>query len=196
LIWTATFVIAVCLFKSCETKASVRVVKPNKARVIYGKGHGKDVALWVARSCVGEAGFDSGESGECAAIAHIYRKRTKVTQFNLYQVTRRYSAAIKKGPHQKRKWVFYLCRDLKKPKYWSKGLHWPNYRDKWASILKLCDDFIAGKVLDPIPHADHYGGRMDRHRAKKWNWYKLDTPDFKNHFWSVTCPKRKEKNDA
>ena len=193
LTWTVTLVGAYCLFHSCEASASVRPVKASKARVIYGKGHGKDVALWLARSCVGEAGFSSGETGECSAILHVYRKRAKLTRFNLYQVVRRYSAAIKKGPHQKRDWVFHLNRKGTKPKNWG-NLKWKVYKPRWIEILNLCDQFLKNEIPDPLPHADHYGGKMDRHRADQWKWFRLKTPGYSNYFWSVNDPKKKEKS--
>lgn len=149
-----------------------------------------DVALWLARSCVGEAGFDSGSTGECAAIASVYRKRADVSRFNLYQVIRKYSAAVKPGPHQSRRWVFHLSRDLGKPKQWNTRLRWSNYRGKWEEVLSVCDDFVDGKVPDPVPLADHYGGWVDRWRARKAGWFKIKTP-FRNDFWSITDPRKK-----
>ena len=194
-VWAVTLIGSFFLFHNCEAEAKVRPVKAykTKSRVKIGKGKNEDVGLWIARSCVGEAGFSSGTTKECAAIAHIYLKREKLTQFNLYQVTRRYSAAIKKGPHQKREWVFHLSRDSKKPEHWPKHLSWQKHKPLWNDVLNQVDGVLKGEVKDPLPLADHYGGAMDRHRAHRYSWHKLKTPDFENMFWSTTCPKKKEK---
>lgn len=150
----------------------------------------KDVGLWLARSCVGEAGFDAVRTGECAAILNIYKKRAAVTGLSIYKVVRRYSAAVKPGANHNRKWVLGLSRDLKKPAHWGKNLRWHVSRDLWGATLDHCDDFLAGKVPDPLPMADHYGGRMDRHLAMREGWHRLRT-NYRNEFWSVKNPKRK-----
>lgn len=153
-------------------------------------GKRPDVGLWLARSCAGEAGFDSGLTGECAAIMHLYLKRTKVSGFNMLKVVKKYSAAVKARPNHPRKWILKLSRDLKKPKGWNERTRWLAVRSLWMELLWYCDDFLAGKVPDPLPKADHYGGSPDRDRARRAGWFKLKT-DFRNDFWSITDPKKK-----
>jgi hypothetical protein len=148
--------------------------------------HAQDVALWLARSCVGEAGFDSGATGECAAIAHVYAKRTKYTGLDLYRVIRRYSAAVKTC---RLGWVCKLTRDLSRPENWPYRSDWKAYRAHWRNTLLMADHFVEGLVADPLPQADHYGGRMDHHRAVAAGWKMLQTP-YKNRFYRVRRRKR------
>lgn len=150
-----------------------------------------DVGLWLARSCVGEAGFNSVHSGECAAILNIYLKRTKAINFSMYKVVRKYSAAVKNHTKHNRRWIFHMNRDLKKPQHWNDvSQRWSVVRSRWMEMLWLCDDFLAGKVPDPLPDADHYGDRSDADRARRAGWYRLKS-DYKNIFWSINDPKKK-----
>ena len=150
-----------------------------------------DVGLWLARSCVGEAGFNSVHSGECAAILNIYLKRTKASNFSMYKVVRKYSAAVKNHTRHTRRWIFHMNRDLKKPDHWNDvSQRWSVVRSRWMEMLWLCDDFLAGKVPDPLPHADHYGDRSDADRARRAGWHKIKS-DYKNIFWSITDPAKK-----
>jgi len=150
-----------------------------------------DTALWLARSCVGEAGFNSGGNGECAAILSIYRKRMMPSGLSLYEVARKYSAAIKASWNKKHPWVFTLGRDLKEPRYWpASRVPWRNYLNRWREVLVLCDDFVKGRIIDPLPEADHYGCAADRLRAMQEGWYRIKT-DFRNEYWSINDPHRR-----
>jgi hypothetical protein len=141
-----------------------------------------DTAVWLARSCVGEAGWQAAESGECAAIWHIYAKRALATERPVLRVAKKYSAAIKRGPHS-RPWVLELDRDGRKPKGWPRQLMWRRYTDRWFHTLALADLFLEGRIEDPLPSAQHYGGRMDRGLCLK-TWTKLPADGFVNWFYA------------
>jgi hypothetical protein len=143
-----------------------------------------DVPLWLARSCVGEAGFKSAENGECAAIAWIYRKRQTVNHLPYYEVVRKYSASVKPRSGRTRLWVMSLRRDLSRPKGFPKRLVWARYRDAWADVLDVADRFVRGEIADPLPDADHFGGRMDHWRAERAGWIVLRT-DYRNIFYRI-----------
>jgi hypothetical protein len=147
-------------------------------------GHAEepDTALWLARSCIGEAGFNAHQTGECAAIWHVYRKRSELTGWTVYRVARKYSAAIKPGK-QKNKWVLYLDRDGNRPKHWP-AAKWDLYRDDWMATLEHVEGFMKGEVSDPAPDAMHYGSTIDAHRAIRAGW-KLIKTKFRNQFWRV-----------
>ena len=142
-----------------------------------------DVGLWLARSCVGEAGFGSGASGECAAIGHVYRKRIRTGTF--WGVMRRYSAAIKPHSANSRPWLFSLRRDGKRPTHWPAAVRWSDHRDRWVETLQAADAMLAGDTPDPVPDAVHYGGDVDRARAKRLGFVEIETP-FRNYFYRVT----------
>lgn len=155
-----------------------------------------DVALWLARSCVGESGWDTHKTGECSAIIHVYKKRSQITGWLIYKVARKYSAAIKARQGRPNPWVMYLDRLGTKPKKWPSQAKWDTHRAHWLEILAWVDTFMANPTPDPLPNADHYGGSVDAHRARRMGWWKLDTPQFKNKFWSITDPKRKGKENV
>jgi len=155
----------------------------------------RDVALWLARSCVGEANFDSAETGECAALLHVYAKRARLARKTIYEAVRKYSAAVKPRKNHPRPWVLQLNRNATQPK------RWPKYKKKWLSVeylwldvLWLCDDFLKGKVTNPVPEADHYGSRVDEWRAVQQKWRKLKVPrTFKNQFWNINVRRKKKE---
>jgi len=143
-----------------------------------------DVGLVLAKSCVGEAGFQSVETGECAAIMHIYRKRAVTGSMeSLYRTARKYSAAVKHRDDHPNRWVLGLNRALKKPRGWSGKLSWERHRPFWERALNHADAFLAGKVEDPAPTALHYGGRMDRYRLSPRVWRRMKDLDFLNIFY-------------
>ena len=154
--------------------------------VVVGGAHAHrrdvDVGLWLARSCVGEAGFDAAASGECAAIGHVYRKRIRTGTF--WGVMRRYSAAIKPHAGNSQPWIFGLRRDGRRPDRWPTSVRWSERRDAWAETLRVADAILAGDVADPVPDAVHYGGDVDRERAARLGFIEIPTP-FRNHFYRV-----------
>jgi hypothetical protein len=139
-------------------------------------------ALWLARSCIGEAGYNAHETGECAAIWHVYKKRGAINGKGTLWTARKYSAAIKNGAHQRNKWVMHLS-GAEQPRKWPRNLNWSKYRDRWLDTLERAKAFVRGELADPLPSAVHYGSRIDRHRARK-NWRRVKSP-FKNWFWRV-----------
>lgn len=138
-----------------------------------------DTTLWIARSCVGEAGFESAETGECAAIAHIYKKRAALSGMSVLNVARKYSAAIK--PHGKL-WVRSLRADGMRPAGFPERLVWHRYQSKWKAVLKLVEGVLGGTVKDPLPTALHYGGWLDRGRLSPKVWRRIKTK-YRNYFY-------------
>ena len=157
---------------------------------VQARGADPDPALWIARSCAGEAGLDSASTGECAAIAHIYRKRAEMYGRDTLEIARKYSAAIKPRSGHSRRWVLSLVRTGEKPKNWPQGASWARYRESWLELLDYCDRFVAGEIPDPLPEAVHYGGAVDSHRAV--GWYEIKTT-FRNRYYSVRKPKEYPK---
>lgn len=138
-----------------------------------------DPALLIARSCVGEAGFGSAETGECVAIAHVYRKRAEMYGRDISWIARRYSAAIKSGG---RLWVRSLNRDGRRPRGWPQHLDWDDYRGQWWTVVDQVDAWFRGEHPDPLPTAEHYGGPMDV-GLNMGVWRRLWTPLYRNRFY-------------
>ena len=118
-----------------------------------------DTAVWLARSCAGEAGFDSYKTGECGAILHVYRKRADARGVTIVEMAKKYSAAIKKHA-MGRKWVRNLRRDGEQPEHWP-AAKWRYYRHQWVTLLIYVELFLNGMVPDPTPKAIHFGATFD-----------------------------------
>lgn len=121
----------------------------------------EETVLWLARSCTGEAGWRSYRTGECAAILHVYRKRSKLTGETTVELARRYSAAIKQHDGKRNKWALTLRVDGGKPERWPNHLNWDRYRGHWVAMLIYVDFFLREMVPDPLPRAMHYGCKFD-----------------------------------
>lgn len=170
------FFLSVSLFVLIECSASASEVEERQ-----------ELATWLARSCIGEAGWDAsqGEDPECAALFHIYQKRTRWNGWEILRVVRRYSAATewRKGRHNP--WIMHMDRSCSKPKQWPQGLRWRNYKARCLDAFALADRFVVGEVPDPLPLADHYGSSIDHWRAVRAGWKRLKTP-YRNWFYQVT----------
>lgn len=139
----------------------------------------KDQALWLARSCVGEAGWSAAYSGECAAIAHIFRKRAILDRRTMHGMMHRYSAALRTG----KRWILSLDRTLRKPRGLKKDIDWRNFKWHWQAVLEVADAFFRRELADPLPTALHFGGAMDRGRLDRSIWRVMTVPQFKNEFY-------------
>ena len=122
--------------------------------------------LILAQSCVGEAGFPSADSGECAAIAWVYLKRLRQVRraghsMTYAEMVRRYSQPIR---HRRHLWIVSLRADLERPRGWPR--RWPDwdqhFRERWQSVLDAVDRWASGDVPDACPRANHFGATTDR----------------------------------
>ena len=151
-----------------------------KANEPMGKRNRRiDTALWLARSCVGEAGWDSFESGECAAIAHVYHKRSyHFPGRNYFRAMMDYSAAIRVG----RPWIRNLNRKGNRPHLLEGQIYWGKHRKLWKQTLDFADRFFRGQIPDPCPECLHFGGNMDVKRMDETIWEPVEL-GFRNTFW-------------
>jgi hypothetical protein len=163
---------AVLALHTCEPKEAKSAEAP------------EDVALWLARSCAGEAGWGAHETGECLAIWHIYKKRSRINGKGLLWTAQKYSAAIKPRPERENRWVLHLNREGTRPKHWPRAADWTQFREDWGFILVEADAFLRGERADPLPAAHHYGSIIDRHRAERQGWKYIRTT-YRNQFWRV-----------
>ncbi len=137
--------------------------------------------VWLARSCIGEAGFHSPD--ECIAIAWVYATRTMQKQVDFTYMVQQYSAPLKrlKNRVHKRVWIFHLNAEGTRPRHWPKHLRWKPYREKWIALLNTLDSWAQGHKPNPLPGANHFGSRTDKPGTY---WVRLKTPDgFRNRFY-------------
>lgn len=141
-----------------------------------------EAKVWLARSCVGEAGFTAFE--ECLGIAWVYAARSSRTGASLAAVIRAYSAAVKRRSTHQRPWILGLRSDGRRPEGWPSHLRWAPHRELWFKTLLLLDDWAEGKFANPVSGADHYGGSMDT-PGKYWRRVEPKSPIvFRNRFYS------------
>jgi hypothetical protein len=146
-----------------------------------------DTATWLARSCIGEADWDSPVTTECASLMHIYRKRADMGPLNIRQMTRRYSAAVKPRKSHPNKWVLHLTRECVQPVKWPSGLRWEVYEPWCHRAFEHADAFLRGEVPDPYPEATHFGGPMDPPRP---GMIRIPAPGYKNYLYRMRGARR------
>ena len=115
--------------------------------------------LWLARSCVGEAGFQ--EVDECIGIAWTMATRSTEYRTNFLRVVQGYSFAVKNHSGHRRPWIFQLGMKGDKPEDWPSKLNWKFHRRLWFKLLDTLDKWAKGKVPNPVDGANHFGGDMD-----------------------------------
>jgi hypothetical protein len=62
--------------------------------------------------------------------------------------------------------------------------------EHWNRLRGIVKEFLAGKIYDPHPDADYFGGRCDVDRARRNNWYLVatycnDDGSWCTYFWKV-----------
>lgn len=147
----------------------------------------RSARLDLARICAGEAGLvDANEIGDCAAIVHVLQRRAERQGVPLTYMTRAYSGRHVGVEASPRPWVAGLRLDGRQPAEWPASASWARYRPAWLELVRHVDDVLEGAVLNPCPGADHWGGRMDDHRAERAGWTRIecDMPT-RNRFWRV-----------
>lgn len=154
-----------------------------------------NVRLWTARSVLGEVGWD--RPGEFAAVLWVYANRASNSKrYTFYQMVKQYSAAVKPGNRHRNPWLFNLSADKTYPRGWPMkngvGPQWSGLHDEsWIRTLSFVDEWQSGKVTNPCPRANHFGGSIDRHRAEISRWARAKCDEsghkrFRNYFYDST----------
>ncbi len=132
-----------------------------------------ETKLWLARSLLGEVGWRVTK--EHAAVAWVYTVRAKESkQYDFLGMVKRYSAAVRSPGRNRNPWLFELGLDGSRPDSWPYGPTWKGrYQSAWLRLLRLTEYWRAGKISNPCPGANHFGGPMDRHRAENRRWYRV-----------------------
>ncbi len=142
----------------------------------------QEAKLVTAQSCAGEAGFAALD--ECFGIAWVYATRSAQTGVSYKTIVKQYSRALKKKPTPEREWILGLNFDGKRPKGWPAHLKWSKHKPHWEALLDGLDLWAAGKIQNPVPGANHFGGKMDEPGV---TWKRVKPRSivvFRNRFWS------------
>ncbi len=119
-------------------------------------------ALNLARSCVAEAGFDSADTGECAAIAWVYSRRFHQMRvagryMSFARLVWQYSAPLRVG---RRPWVTNLDGD-ERPRGMPRAWPWESLLPKWQRVKAFVQEWSRGETENPCPGANHFGSVQD-----------------------------------
>jgi hypothetical protein len=68
-------------------------------------------------------------------------------------------------------------------------LKWSSYKTRWLTMLSELDAWYKGERENPIPEANHYGGRMDSPQKHWRRVYPAGGLRFRNRFYS-SLPRR------
>jgi hypothetical protein len=172
-----------------EAEQQVRLESP-----VPGKDWGPQTKVWLARSCVGEAGFFNIE--ECIAIAWVYATRASDSGWPLIEMMKKYSSALKRHKRHRRPWIFQLNANGRKPESWPAGVLWSRYRGAWMEMLATLDKWQAGEIANPVPGANHFGSKEDEMASiLVQGWNKLETPEYYENLFFDSSGKGEERNE-
>jgi len=174
--------------------ASLAVCTAIKADPIPKRQWTSEAKLWTARSCVGEAGF--GAVQECIGIAWVYATRAKHYGSPYVVLVKKYSSAVKAHEKHRRGWIFDLQLNGTKPKKWPKHLSWKNHKPLWFRILKTLDLWAQGLVPNPVPGANHFGGKMDTPGIRWIRIQPISDVVFRNRFYRSKSTRSLPANSA
>ncbi len=142
----------------------------------------------LARVCVGEAGFDSTETGDCTAIVLTLRRRAIRRRVSVVRMAELYSTRhFDRDRDDARAWIAGLIYSAERPQAWPENLRWARYRPRWIAVLRHVRAVLRGEVPDPCPAADHWGMRhgIDWERAQRAGWREVSCGETRNAFWDA-----------
>ena len=141
----------------------------------------------LAAVCVAEAGW-STDTGDCAAIVSLLMRRADRLGLRPRVMVRAYSSRhFDRERTDRRRWIAHLALDGSRPRGWPRQLAWERYRPRWLATVEHVRAVLRGEVADPCGgEADHWGGPMDDHRARRAGWTRVEcSAPTRNRFWRV-----------
>lgn len=142
-------------------------------------------ALALARVCVSEAGWQSVQSGDCAAIAHVLRRRSSVGRVTRGIVCQ-YSPRSCNKRRRVRRWIAHLRPDMRRPDYWPRGSSWARRRPAWRETLAHAARLVRGERLDRCRRPpDHWGARWFTVNARRYGWERVQCGPTLNAYWRI-----------
>ena len=144
--------------------------------------------LVLAQACVAESGWDTAETTECAAIAHLLARRWALLVQSRPQLTfeglvRQYSSPIRE---RRRPWLLRLNAEASRPRGYSER-RWERLQPQWVSVLSFVDRWQQGIEPDPCPGSDHFGSVQD---GAPTRWRRVQCrPVMRNRYWRI--PRRR-----
>lgn len=154
---------------------------------VEAQRHRDGDALVLARLCVSEAGLGCWETGDGAAIYSVLRARAARRGHTWRTAARSYSPHVtgRLAPRTPRgAWVAQLREDGEQPAGWPARAPWSAYRERWLGVLAEARRVVAEGVASPCAEQpEHWGGRVDRERARRLGMRRVDCGPTRNDFY-------------
>ena len=146
--------------------------------------------VWLARSMVAEAGWESER--DHIAIAYVLARQWRMQQkrwpkLRFRDLMFRYVKGL--GGHRReytirQRWIRSLSPAMTEPDHWPKRASWERHRPLWAATLVRVEQWAQGRLPDPCQgDAWHWGGTMD---FPKQRMIKIDCGETKNTFYTLS----------
>jgi len=143
----------------------------------------------LARIAAGEAGLQT-QTSDMAGVHAVLLDRAKRQGWSYRTAARMYASKhFDRGRTDRRRWVAWLRRDLRRPEGWPRHLSWSAHRQTWGDMLVLAGQYVRGE-LEPCQGAQHWGSRADLPRffAAHPRAEVVDCGDTLNHFLRLPTP--------
>ena len=173
----------ICRFDLCLA-ACLLCVSTASAQPLPAEQWTPSARIVLAQACVAESGWDTAQTEECAAIAHLLARRWALLVQTRPRLTfegliRRYSSPIRE---RRRPWLLRLNAEASRPRGYSVR-RWDRLRPKWIATLAFVDRWAAGAQRDPCPGADHFGSVQDG-APSRWRPVRC-SPRMRNRYWLI-----------
>ncbi len=113
-----------------------------------------DPLLWAARVCYLEATW---RQSDCVALLYVTQRRARNARRPWLDLLLHYSAINANNPRALEVRAFPWS-DLPERSV--------SFNRNWRRLRDLVTEFAAGKLPNPCPRADHWGGAMDHARGR------------------------------
>lgn len=162
-------VVAVVFAQECRVRADSQDNRP---------------AVVLARVAVKEAGFDG--YSDLPPIAAVL---LRVGRGDVVRGARLHSRRVfDPGALRQRTWIAFLRGDGQEPMRWPSNVAWRNHAPRWQRLVLLARSVLADPSLLPCA-PDTWGGPMDRERARRIGYVRIDCGPTRNDFY-VNPPRR------
>ena len=155
---------------------------------VHAQAHRPGDALLLARLCVSEAGWDCWQTGDGAAIYDVLRTRSAARRQTWRTAARSYAPHVggRLAPRTARgRWVAQLREDGEQPAGWPARASWSAYRERWLGVLAEARRVVAEGVVSPCSErVEHWGGVVDRERARRLGMRRVDCGPTRNDFYA------------
>jgi len=146
--------------------------------------------LWLARSFIGEAGWEAARdhAGIAWVLARRWRRQIRRwPDMTFVTVVKNYVHALgfrrRSGPTRRQRWLRGLLGPLA-PEGWPARSSWRKHVGLWRSARARSRDWMVGRVPDPCRgRAWNWGGHVDEGLAQRKALNEVDCGETANTFY-------------